>query len=117
VIAGGESGHGARPLKKEWVRNIRRQCRKFKVPFFFKQWGGVRKSIAGRVLDGRTYDEFPAVRVNNAPVARRQRLTAISQIQVETPTTLGRLSLCSKATNSTVGGSRLGSSISCFENI
>lgn len=60
VIVGGESGAGARPMRKEWVVSIRNQCLKAKVPFFFKQWGGVRKSLAGRLLDGRTYDEFPA---------------------------------------------------------
>jgi protein gp37 len=59
VIVGGESGPGARPMEKDWVRSIRRQCRQARVPFFFKQWGGVRKSEAGRLLDGRTYDEFP----------------------------------------------------------
>ncbi len=64
VIVGGESGPGARPMKKEWVLSIKEQCRQAKVPFFFKQWGGIRKSEAGRFLDGRTYDEFPE-RVNN----------------------------------------------------
>lgn len=59
VIVGGESGPGARPMKREWVVSIRRQCRQFDVPFFFKQWGGIRKSRAGRLLDGRTYDEMP----------------------------------------------------------
>lgn|SRR5262249_18620240 len=59
VIVGGESGPGARPLLKEWVLNIRRQCRLHGVPFFFKQWGGVRKSKAGRLLNGRTYNEYP----------------------------------------------------------
>ncbi len=59
VIVGGESGPGARPMKKEWVVAIRDQCRRARVPFFFKQWGGVRKSAAGRDLDGKTYDEFP----------------------------------------------------------
>jgi protein gp37 len=59
VIVGGESGFGARPMLREWVVSIRRQCRQDGVPFFFKQWGGVRKSRAGRVLDGRTYDEMP----------------------------------------------------------
>lgn len=59
VIVGGESGHGARPMKREWVVNILRQCREQKVKFFFKQWGGVHKSKTGRLLDGRTYDEFP----------------------------------------------------------
>jgi protein gp37 len=59
VIVGGESGPGARPMKKEWVLSVRDQCRRAGVPFFFKQWGGVRKSALGRKLDGRTYDEFP----------------------------------------------------------
>jgi protein gp37 len=60
VIVGGESGPGARPMKREWVISVRRQCRQQAIPFFFKQWGGVRKSRAGRILDGRTYDEMPA---------------------------------------------------------
>lgn len=59
VIVGGESGPGARPMKSQWVKDIRKQCRAAKVPFFFKQWGGPRKDLAGRLLDGRTYDEFP----------------------------------------------------------
>lgn len=60
VIVGGESGPGARPMKKEWVLSIRDQCERAQVPFFFKQWGGVRKKQAGRELDGRTYDGFPS---------------------------------------------------------
>lgn len=60
VIVGGESGPGAREMRVEWVRSIRNQCVAAGVPFFFKQWGGVRKKIAGRVLDGRTWDEMPA---------------------------------------------------------
>jgi protein gp37 len=59
MIVGGESGFGARPMKIEWVREIFRECRKQNVPFFFKQWGGVRKDLAGRSLGGRTYDEMP----------------------------------------------------------
>lgn len=59
VILGGESGHHARPMDPGWVRSIRDQCRQAKVPFFFKQWGGVIKSRAGRTLDGRTWDEMP----------------------------------------------------------
>lgn len=59
VIVGGESGPHARPMNKEWVVSVQRQCRLNKVPFFFKQWGGVRKRLAGRLLLGRTYDEFP----------------------------------------------------------
>ena len=59
VIVGGESGPGARPLEKEWVTSIRDQCLKTKVPFFFKQWGGVQKKKAGRLLDGKTWDQMP----------------------------------------------------------
>lgn len=60
VIVGGESGPGARPMKAEWVREIRDQCVGADVPFFFKQWGGVRKKRTGRTLDGRTWDEMPS---------------------------------------------------------
>ncbi|CAN5204880.1 phage Gp37/Gp68 family protein [soil metagenome] len=67
VIVGGESGHGARPMDPEWVRSIRDQCQKSKVPFFFKQWGGVRKSEAGRDLDGKVYDEFPDMTYPSLP--------------------------------------------------
>ncbi len=59
VIVGGESGPGARPMQVEWVREIFRACRTEKVPFFFKQWGGVRKDLTGRLLRGKTYDEMP----------------------------------------------------------
>jgi protein gp37 len=59
VIVGGESGPGARPLEREWVVRIRDQCLKAKVPFFFKQWGGVQKKKTGRLLDGRTWDQMP----------------------------------------------------------
>ena len=60
VIVGGESGPGARPIHRSWVRDIRAQCRREKVAFFFKQWGGVNKKKAGRELDGRTWDQMPA---------------------------------------------------------
>jgi protein gp37 len=59
VIVGGESGAGARPMKRDWVVSIRNQCSAQEVPFFFKQWGGVRKSLNGRELDGKIYDEYP----------------------------------------------------------
>lgn len=59
VIAGGESGPRARPMHPDWVRAIRDKCVAAEVPFFFKQWGGVRKHVTGRVLDGRTWDEMP----------------------------------------------------------
>ena len=59
VIVGGESGPGARPMEASWVRSICAQCETAALPFFFKQWGGVRKSETGRSLDGRTYSGFP----------------------------------------------------------
>lgn len=59
VIVGGESGHHARPMDPAWVRSIRDQCARAGVPFFFKQWGGRRKHLTGRVLDGRTWDQMP----------------------------------------------------------
>lgn len=59
AIAGGESGPGARAMDEEWVKDIRDQCVRAGVPFFFKQWGGVNKKRTGRLLDGRTWDEMP----------------------------------------------------------
>lgn len=59
VIAGGESGPGARPADPDWIREIRDICVRHQVPFFFKQWGGVNKKRSGRTLDGRTWDEMP----------------------------------------------------------
>jgi protein gp37 len=74
VIVGGESGPGARIMDREWVINIRAQCRAAKVPFFFKQWGGVRKCETGRELDGRTYSEYPVVRqMARVPDVRSRR--------------------------------------------
>jgi len=63
VIVGGESGPRARPMKEQWVIEIKDQCKKYQVPFFFKQWGGVNKKKAGRTLCGRTWDERPKTRV------------------------------------------------------
>jgi len=59
VIVGGESGPGARPLKPEWVREVRDQCEDKGVAFFFKQWGGLRPKSGGRKLDGREWSQFP----------------------------------------------------------
>lgn len=61
VIVGGESGPGARPIKTQWVRDVRDMCLEQKVPFFFKQWGGVQKHLTGRSLDGRTWDQYPKI--------------------------------------------------------
>jgi protein gp37 len=68
VIVGGESGHQARPMDASWVMDIRNQCRRTKVPFFFKQWGGPNRKKTGRRLEGRTWDETP-VAVNTAKAA------------------------------------------------
>ena len=62
VIVGGESGPKARAMKEIWVWDIKQQCQEAGVAFFFKQWGGIRKSRAGRILGGRTYDEMPTAR-------------------------------------------------------
>lgn len=74
VIVGGESGPGARPMNPDWVRRIQRACRDQNVPFFFKQWGGVRKKKAGRVLDGQTFDAMPDMPLLSVPrLKERQR--------------------------------------------
>ena len=80
VIVGGESGPGARPMKPEWVTSIRDQCKEADVAFFFKQWGGVRKSLNGRRLEGRTYDEFPR-RETHAVASANKCLALISEIE------------------------------------
>jgi protein gp37 len=77
VIVGGESGPGARPIRKEWVLSIREQCQEARVPFFFKQWGGKRKSLNGRQLDGRTHDEYPPR--FSVPVPERSKCAALAQ--------------------------------------
>ena len=77
VIVGGESGPGARPMKEDWVLSIQEQCAEAGVPFFFKQWGGVRKKAHGRSLQGRTYDGFPKRTKNPilpAPVRQRHAM-------------------------------------------
>jgi protein gp37 len=63
LIAGGESGHKHRPVCTDWLRELRDRCLAEKVAFFFKQWGGVRSKSGGRLLDGRTWDQMPPVRV------------------------------------------------------
>lgn len=60
VIVGGESGYGARPMLVNWVTDIRKQCQKAGVAFFFKQWGGFNKKKTGRMLEGKTWDEMPS---------------------------------------------------------
>lgn len=74
VIVGGESGPGARCMEANWVLSIQEQCQKADVPFFFKQWGGVQKGRRGRMLRGRTYDEFPALARGRAEPRATARL-------------------------------------------
>ncbi len=62
LIAGGESGPGHRPVRVEWLRELRNRCEADGVAFFFKQWGGIRPKSGGRILDGRTWDEMPVAR-------------------------------------------------------
>ena len=73
VIVGGESGPRAREMTREWVIDVRRQCRTARVAFFFKQWGGVNKKKTGRELDGRTYDAMP-----KKPVQPRRSLHVLA---------------------------------------
>ena len=80
VIVGGESGLGARPMDKAWVLSIREQCQAANVPFFFKQWGGIRKSEAGRLLEGRSYDEMPD-RSAEKVVPQKIRLALIDDVK------------------------------------
>jgi protein gp37 len=60
IVVGGESGPGARPIDPQWVRDLRDLSVQLGIPYFFKQWGGVHKKKGGRVLDERTWDEYPA---------------------------------------------------------
>ena len=86
VIVGGESGHGARPMRQDWVDSIRSQCEQAGVAFFFKQWGGVHKSKTGRTLNGRTYDNFPAVVRSHVPHRKeREELAATIRRDYLTP--------------------------------
>jgi protein gp37 len=85
VIVGGESGPRARPMEERWVLSVRDQCRSARVPFFFKQWGGVQKGRTGRKLQGETYDEFPNVSASPAPSSadRAIRLVASRLVRRE----------------------------------
>jgi len=82
VIVGGESGHGARPVNPDWVRSLRDQCGAADVPFFFKQWGGVVKSAAGRELDGKTHDDAPPSPAPTPP-SNRVRLRLIEEFETQ----------------------------------
>jgi len=90
IIVGGESGPGARPMKKQWVYAIRQSCRDAHVQFFFKQWGGVQKRKHGRILDGRTYDEMPALSMSPIPSLQerlelRRAMAPITEAWPDTP--------------------------------
>jgi protein gp37 len=76
VIVGGESGPGARPMQREWVVDIQKNCHKENVPFFFKQWGGVNKKKAGRLLNGRTFSEMPIHNKDRSALFNQKSLVA-----------------------------------------
>jgi protein gp37 len=88
VIVGGESGPGARPMEESWVLSIREQCEAASVPFFFKQWGGVRKKAAGRKLRGMTHNEFPE-RVQHPSLPTQLRLQRALELEREVLVQLG----------------------------
>ncbi len=92
VIVGGESGPGARPMHEEWVLSLRDQCLTQRIPFFFKQWGGVRKSKHGRLLEGRTWNQYPTVSLPPLPgrderLAKAELLSRAADDTPEVPTT------------------------------
>ena len=80
VIVGGESGPGARPMKEEWVTQIRDRCLRYEVPFFFKQWGGINKKRTGRTLDERTWDEYPLVKGEHSGKKRAQERSLVGTL-------------------------------------
>jgi len=79
AIIGGESGHRYRPVREEWVRGLIRECKRQRVKVFFKQWGGIRPKSGGRKIGGKTYDEYPRVRIKGVP---RARGTGIARVRV-----------------------------------
>ena len=86
VIVGGESGPGARPMKEEWVIKVLKSCRKHRIPFFFKQWGGVNKKKNGRELQGKMYDEFPVVAARPMPPRQeRQKIRVALEERFQEP--------------------------------
>ena len=86
VIVGGESGAGARLMQPEWVTGIQRLCSTSKVPFFFKQWGGVRKSVTGREINGQTFDEMPPIGHNPVLDSLRRKTLSAKFLKAWPPT-------------------------------
>ena len=79
VIIGGESGHHYRPIKKEWIQSLIKQCQKQNVKVFFKQWGGFRPKAGGRKINGRTYSDYP----KRKPITSKLQAMKISYLQKE----------------------------------
>lgn len=90
VIVGGESGPGARPMREEWVLSLREQCRSAAVPFFFKQWGGVRKKKSGRSLQGKIYSEYPE-RERHSVLPQDERLRHAAEFEATGQQALAQL--------------------------
>ncbi len=76
VIVGGESGPGARTMQKEWVIDIQKNCHEENIPFFFKQWGGINKKKAGRLINGRTFSEMPIHNDDSPALSHKKTLVA-----------------------------------------
>jgi hypothetical protein len=93
AIVGGESGPGARPIEKDWVRSIRDQCVEAGVPFHFKQWGGTNKKRAGRTLDGRTWNQWPIRRTAGLRPDQHPEAFTTATPQTETPATKRRMNM------------------------
>lgn len=77
AIIGGESGHNYRPIKEEWIQSLIKQCKQQKTKVFFKQWGGFHPKAKGRVINGRTYSEYPKLK----PITDKQQKTRLRSIQ------------------------------------
>ncbi|MSP62248.1 MAG: phage Gp37/Gp68 family protein [Myxococcales bacterium] len=78
AIVGGESGPKSRAMDPAWATDLRDQCQRAKVPFFFKQWGGKNKKQAGRLLDGRTWDQMPAAPAPTSGSGHRVSLAVVT---------------------------------------
>lgn len=77
AIVGGESGPGFRKIESEWIREIRKQCKKQNVAFFFKQWGGIRPKSGGRILDGKEWNEYPKMNAKPNAIHRKSSKTIL----------------------------------------
>lgn len=97
AIIGGESGYHFRPVQKEWITNLIKQCKKQKVKVFFKQWGGIRPKSGGREIDGKTFDEYPKIKPMKpihlqkmSKIKQAKKLPSLQNMFVKNGKTVGR---------------------------